>query len=231
MVHFELCCADIESVLLADQYGVGGIELCSQLSVGGNTPSLAFIKEARRLYKKELAVLIRLRSGNFCYSELEKKIMLDDIRIGIDNGVDTIVFGALNQDNSIDEKFIEQVIGVSSGSRLCFHKAIDDSQDILESLNVLMHYQIDRVLTSGGKSTALEGIDMLKKLQEQSESKIEIMAGGSINSSNVKEIIDNIKVNRIHAALRDLKFFNLYNIEKVDENELKKVRSLISILK
>ncbi len=217
MLHFELCCGDIESVQLARQYGVEGIELCSQLSVGGNTPSLAFIKEARRLYKKELAVLIRLRSGNFCYSELEKKIMLDDIRIGIDNGVDTIVFGALNQDNSIDEKFIEQVIGVSSGSRLCFHKAIDDSQDILESLNVLMHYQIDRVLTSGGKSTALEGIDMLKKLQEISEARIEIMAGGSIKPNQIQKIILDTGIKRIHAALRNI---NIFDKEIVDKNLL-----------
>ena len=217
MVHFELCCADIESVQLARQYGVEGIELCSQLSVGGITPSLAFIQETRRLYKNELAILIRLRSGNFCYSEIEKKIMLQDIRICIDQGVDTIVFGALNQDHSIDEKFIEQVIGVSHGIRLCFHKAIDSSQDIFESLKVLMRYQIDRVLTSGGKPTAVDGIDTLKKLQDLAELKIEIMAGGSIKPNQIQKIILETGVKRIHAAFRNL---NIFDKEIVDKNLL-----------
>lgn len=213
---------------MAEQYRVDGIELCSQLSVGGITPSLALIKESRRIFNKELAVLIRLRAGKFLYSELEKKIMLEDIRICIDHGVDTIVFGALQQDNSIDNTFIEQVIHVSKGARLCFHKAFDVSKNIFESLEILMQYQIDRILTSGGNTTAQEGMDNLKKLQECSESKIEIMAGGSINSLNVENIISNTGVKRIHAALRDQNLLKSNDLDKVDEQELNKIMHIIS---
>lgn len=220
MIRFELCCADIQSVVHAQEYKLDAIEFCTNLSVGGITPSIAGIKNARKIFNGELAILIRCRAGNFVYSALEKKIMLEDIQHAIDYGADTIVFGALNENNTIDEIFLQEVIDVSKGMLLCFHKAFDLTTDLQKSLDVLIKYQLDRVLSSGGKPTALEGINNLKLLSTQSKKKIEIMAGGSILSNHIHQIVKETGIKRIHAALSD-RFQK--DIEIVDKIELEKI--------
>ncbi|MCC6817079.1 MAG: copper homeostasis protein CutC [Saprospiraceae bacterium] len=229
MVTFELCCSNIHSVEVASIYNVDGIELCSNLSQGGITPSFSFIITARKIFNSELSLLIRARSGNFVYSGLEKKIMLDDIKVAADCGIDTLVFGSLNENKTLDEGFIEDVIAVSSGLKLCFHKAFDETDDIFHSLEILKNYQIDRLLTSGGKNTAIEACSVLNKLNEQSENKIEIMAGGSIRPENILPIIQTTGIRRIHAALRINDSFQIE--EQVNLDLLKESVRIISEVK
>ncbi|MEP7196445.1 MAG: copper homeostasis protein CutC [Saprospiraceae bacterium] len=202
-VSFELCCADIRAVQLAEEYKLDGIELCINLTHGGLTPSIELIKKARSIFSSELAVLFRIRKGNFYYSKIEKEIMLADMHTAINFGIDTIVFGALNEDLTIDQEFIKQVIDQSNGYKLCFHKAFDQTNSLIEALQVLQNHQIDRVLCSGGKGTAQEEKKNLKLLQDNSYHQIELMAGGKINPTNVNEILQATGVQRIHAALLD----------------------------
>jgi copper homeostasis protein len=48
-----------------------------------------------------------------------------------------------------------------------FHRAIDECNNIQEAMNDIVSLGFNRVLTSGGKSNALEGIKVLKSLQEE----------------------------------------------------------------
>lgn len=175
-----------------------------------------------------MAVLFRVRKGDFVYSDLEKEIMLADIDVAIQHGVDTIVFGALNSEYQIDENFIAQIVDRSYGHTLVFHKAIDALSDYKKSIDLLKKYQIDRILSSGLANTALEGRDTLEKMNEYSGGQIEIMAGGSIDSSNVQEIITCSKVKRIHAALLEKNTIQSKNgnPEIVHRKELEKLLQL-----
>lgn len=226
----ELCCADISSVQLAEKLKIPAIELCIDLACGGLTPSLSLVKLARKVYSGELAVLIRCRKGNFCYSELEKSIMLNDMQYVISLGADAIVFGALTPENNIDTSFLEQVINNTYGNALCFHKAFDHSQHLQDSLSILTEYEIDRVLTSGGYSTALEGINSLSALQQLSNHSIEIMAGGSIDATSVHTIVSSTGIQRIHAALLDEEInYNQYGSKELPSIE--RLELLIDSLK
>ncbi|MBK9717489.1 MAG: hypothetical protein IPO85_08245 [Saprospiraceae bacterium] len=111
-ILFELCAADIRSVEIAEHHAVDAIELCQDLFHGGITPSYAHIKCARKIFSKELAILIRPRLGHFVYNPLEKKLMLEDIRIAIDLGADALVVGALTDTNEIDVAFMEEIIAM-----------------------------------------------------------------------------------------------------------------------
>jgi len=184
-ILFELCAADINSVEIAEHQAVDAIELCQNLFHGGITPSYAHIKCARKIFSKELAILIRPRLGHFVYNPMEKQLMLEDIRMAIDLGADALVVGALTETNEIDVAFMEQIIANSKGITLCFHRAFDLVADPFHSLNQLMGLQIDRLLTSGQQKTAFEGQEMLKQYIVASEDKIVIMPGAGINTTNV----------------------------------------------
>ncbi|MBK9639864.1 MAG: hypothetical protein IPO72_00875 [Saprospiraceae bacterium] len=128
--------------------------------------------------------------------------MLDDVRKYVDLGVDAFVVGGLTAEGLIDEPFLEDIMTVSCGLNLCFHKAFDELTDQMKGLNTLIDFQWDRVLTSGGAANASLGIPQIKKLNDLSENKICVMPGGGIRSANVLEIIESTGCSRIHAALR-----------------------------
>lgn len=187
---------------MAAVHQLKAIELCTDLHCGGVTPSMGLVRFAREKFSGELAILIRTRPGDFVYSPSEKRIMLDDVRKYVDLGVDAFVVGGLTAEGLIDEPFLEDIMTVSCGLNLCFHKAFDELTDPMKGLNTLIDFQWDRVLTSGGAANASLGIPQLKKLIDLAENKICVMPGGGIRSTNVLEIIESTGCSRIHAALR-----------------------------
>lgn len=231
-VLFELCAADIRSVEIAEHHAVDAIELCQDLYHGGITPSYAHIICARKIFSKELAILIRPRLGDFAFNSIEKHIMLEDIRIAIDLGADALVVGALTETNEIDVTFMEQIIANSKGITLCFHRAFDVVSDPFHSLNQLMELQVDRLLTSGQHKTAWEGTEMLKQLVGASEDKIRIMPGCGIHTKNVQAIINDTGAQRVHASLKQKSLqhsstLSLGQEELVDEHELIEMMKLL----
>jgi len=58
------------------------------------------------------------------------------------------------------------------------------------------------VLTSGGRATASEGAETLKKLVAAASGKIVVMAGGGIREHNVAALIERTGVREIHSGLR-----------------------------
>ncbi|MDQ3141513.1 MAG: copper homeostasis protein CutC [Bacteroidota bacterium] len=197
-VELELCCSNIHSVELAKTHQFQGIELCSGLRNGGLTPSIALLKEARRIFQGELSVLIRPRPGNFVYNNIEKKIIYQDIKHSIEAGADTLVIGALTDAAEIDLNFLEQVVTISHGLKLCFHRAFDQCRDPLNALSILKKYKIDRLLTSGQKKTAFEGQELIKSLVQTIHKEIQIMAGGGIDPDGLINFIKHTGISRIH---------------------------------
>jgi copper homeostasis protein len=65
-----------------------------------------------------------------------------------------------------------------------FHRAFDWVENPLEELQKLIDLKVNRLLSSGQKPTAIEGISLLKELQNHSKDKIEIMPGGGITIEN-----------------------------------------------
>ena len=84
MTKIEICCDSISSLKKSVDMGVSRIELCSELSVGGLTPSYGFIKEALKFSKDiPIRVLIRPRAGDFHYNNFEIETMKNDIDVKI----------------------------------------------------------------------------------------------------------------------------------------------------
>ncbi len=229
MKQFELCFANIEDLDLVSKYQIKNMELCTALELGGLSPDLEMVRLAREKYDGELSVLIRPRPGNFVYSNTEKNYMLAQVKSLIEMEIDGIVVGALTKDYQVDVDFIKRLIDQSMGVKICFHRAIDSVEFPLIALDTLVSLQIDRVLSSGKKTNAIQGLQTLVEYSNHVGDKIEIMAGGGLKFKELEKIISTPEINRFHGSLSKLSpskdpMFGEYLT--VDENELKLVSEL-----
>lgn len=179
----EVCANSLESALNAQKAGADRIELCSELAVGGITPSYGLLKLIKEAIYIPVHVLIRPRSGDFTYSDLEFEIMMRDISLCVEMGFDGIVSGVLYNDFRLDAKRTELLVKATKNLNFTFHRAFDWVKEPMPTLRLLEDMGVHYVLTSGQKKTALKGMELLQELKEVS-SDIVVMPGSGINDKN-----------------------------------------------
>ena len=218
----EIACFNVESCLLAKEAGADRIELCANYSIGGITPNHHDILKAKQLLHIPLHVIIRPRGGDFVYSKEEIEIMKSDILFCKQHHISGIVFGILSQNKKIDKHINKELVELAGNMSKTFHRAIDECEDIKEAMNDLVLLGFNRVLSSGGKSNALEGIEVLKPLQEEYHKKIIIIPGGGIRSHNIVKIAKETRCIEFHsAAITD-------NSGLINTNEIKELKEKLN---
>ena len=195
---FEVCCNSVKSALAAQLAGAHRVELCGALSVGGLTPSYGEILLARELLQIKLHVLIRPRAGDFTYDMYELKSMLEDIELCRKAGVDGVVTGCLCNDGTVDVGTMNALMVAAEGMSVTFHRAFDLCSSPEQALEDIIGLGCERVLTSGLSSTAEQGMDQIRKLQQQAAGRISIMAGAGINEHNIQRIAASTNVTEFH---------------------------------
>lgn len=199
----EICCGGINDVQTAIQFPIDRIELNSALELGGLTPSFALLKAVKKMTNLPICCMARCRTGGFHYSEAEFKIILEDAKILLDNGADGIVFGFLNRDHTIDITRTKMMVDLihSYQKEAIFHKAFDET-DMLNAIKDLITLKVDRILTSGGKNypDITKGIPILKQLQQQYGSQIQILPGGGIRAHNVLTVLQQAGLQQVHMS-------------------------------
>lgn len=201
----EICCGSYEDALNADHGGAIRIELNSGLHLGGLTPSLGTLLLTKKNTLLKVIAMLRPRGAGFCYSEDEFLVMLEDAEILMSYGADGLAFGCLKQDGSIDiekNKAIIDIIKKYQGE-VVFHRAIDCVKDIDKSMKILIDLGVNRILTSGLQSKAIEGKDAIKELQEKYGKQIEILAGSGVNATNAKELMEYTGIQQVHSSCKD----------------------------
>ena len=164
MIETELCAYGIEACRAAARAGLTRVELCASPYEGGTTPSAAAIRQARRIGGVRLSVMIRPRGGDFLYTDEEFAQMLDDVRFARAEGADCVVAGLLTADGQIDEARTAALVVEADSMEVTFHRAFDMVRDQREALEALVRAGCRRVLTSGGRNTAEEGLGRLREL-------------------------------------------------------------------
>jgi copper homeostasis protein len=197
-ITVEICVSDVESAIAAEAGGADRVELCDNLSVGGTTPSVGAIAEACRWLSIPVHVLIRPRAGDFAYGERELAVMRRDIEAAKAIGAAGIVLGVLDDRGDIARDPTAALIALARPLSVTFHKAVDRVRDPFAALDTLIALGVDRVLTSGGRPTAVEGIDALRSLVERSAGRIAVMAGGRLAVDHLDDVIQASGVREIH---------------------------------
>lgn len=179
----EVCANSLQSALNAEKAGADRIELCSELAVGGITPSYGLLKAVSEKISIPVRVLIRPRSGDFTYSDDEFEIMKSDIKLCSEMGIEGIAIGMLHANFDFDESRFRELEEMNHGLKTTFHRAFDWVPDPFLGLEWLERMGVDAILTSGQHKTAQEGIELLSKLQKKALH-CTIMPGSGINVSN-----------------------------------------------
>jgi copper homeostasis protein len=182
----EVCANSFESAVNAEKAGTDRIELCSELAVGGVTPSYGLLKAVRKALDIPVHVLIRPRGADFSYSDAEFGIMKEDVLLCQEIGIDGIVSGVLHPDFTLDVERTQTLIEASGNMKFTFHRAFDWVLDPLEVFSQLDAMGADYVLSSGQRFSAPEGLALLSELN-RNDAKCAIMPGGGINIGNVKQ--------------------------------------------
>lgn len=198
----EIASADFATTKSAVDGGADRIELCADLYQGGTTPSYGAILKCREAFDVELFPIIRPRGGDFLYSDEEFAIMLQEIRLCKEVGCDGVVIGLLNSDGSIDLKRTTHLVKKAFPMEVTFHRAFDRCKDPFAALEELIEAGCQRILTSGQKPTAPEGVDLIAELVKAANERIVIMPGSGVRKENIKMLAKKTGAAEFHASLR-----------------------------
>jgi copper homeostasis protein len=179
-ILIEVCVDSVASAVAAERGGAKRIELCGDLIEGGITPSAGMIELVRARVSIALQVMIRPRGGDFYYTDDEFEIMQRDIENARKLGADGVVFGILNADGTVDTQRCQRLVALAQPLNVTFHRAFDMTADLFRALEDVFDTGANRILTSGGQPTALEGLPPIAGLVKAAKGRIAIMPGGGV---------------------------------------------------
>ncbi|MCF8244378.1 MAG: copper homeostasis protein CutC [Saprospiraceae bacterium] len=195
----EACVETLHDAIRAEHCGANRIELCGDLSVGGVTPSEELTLACLQGLKIPIMAMVRPRGGDFVYTDTEIEAMKNDIQYFKSVGVAGVVFGILDENGGVDIARTRELSELAKPLLVTFHKAIDDTPDPVVAIEHLTQIpDIQRVLTSGGKSTAMEGSEILRKMRAVAEGKIKIIAAGKVTKENLMQVHTAVRTTEYH---------------------------------
>jgi copper homeostasis protein len=245
-ITLEICAGSVASCIAAAAGGAQRIELCDNLLEGGTTPSYATIALAREKVKIDLYPIIRPRGGDFLYDELEFAIMQKDVLLCKELGCNGVVIGLLTADGKVDLPRTKQLVELAWPMGVTFHRAFDMTADPLQAMEDIITAGCERILTSGQRNTATEGIPLLKTLVEKADGRIAIMVGSGVRANNIATLVTDTGATEFHTSAKayvesGMQYRNPnvsmggipgvpeYGISLTQESEVKKIRELAEL--
>ena len=198
----EIATTDFTTTKSAVEGGADRIELCAALSDGGTTPSYGTIKKCREHFAVPIFPIIRPRGGDFLYSEEEFELMMADVAVCKELLCEGIVTGLLMQNGYIDVSRTARLVEAAYPMEVTFHRAFDRCADPFAALEELIEIGCQRILTSGQKPSAPEGIDLIETLIKTAADRIIIMPGSGVRKDNIRELRNRSGAVEFHSSLR-----------------------------
>ena len=171
------------------------------MDLDGLTPNDELIVAAREATDLELLIMVRPQPGDFQVDDELLKTMCVQIERATAMGADGVVCGCLLPNYEIDRDRLRTLVAAVDGLPLTFHRAFDQTPDLLLACEQLIECGVSRVLTSGGAATAMAGSDMLKELVSITAGRLDVVVGGSVRLANIAELKQATGADQFHSAL------------------------------
>ena len=202
MIDVEICTPSRLSAVAAKEGGAKRIELCSNLEVGGLTPTDEDIVYCVQTLGLRTHVLVRPRAGNFLYTADEMAEIERTVMRCRQLGAAAVVVGFLTPDGKVDLGLTRRIVQLAAPMEVTFHRAFDEAlQDPIEALQAVMEAGCHRLLTSGQAPTAPQGAAVIKRLVDHS-SCLKILAGSGVTPDNVRQLIASTGVTEVHGSCK-----------------------------
>jgi copper homeostasis protein len=215
----EVCAFNIQSCFIAQSAGAARIEFCADPLQGGTTPSSGAIRYALAHIDIPVFPMIRPRGGDFIYDSHELDIMKKDVLYCRDIGCQGIATGLQLPDRSIDIENLKRITEWAYPMEVTCHKAFDATTDPFTALEDVINAGCTRILTSGLAKTAMDGTEVLSKLVAAAGSRIIVMPGGGVRSSNIKQLVAATGAGEYHSSC----ITNRATIFTADEGEVRAI--------
>jgi copper homeostasis protein len=200
-ITLEVCVDNVAGLAAALAGGADRVELCSALDIGGLTPTSGLLRAASGSPVPVVA-MIRPRGGDFCFSDAETDLMLHEIDAVAAAGLQGVVLGASLPDGQLDPRTLARLIrhAQDHGLRCALHRAVDLCPDLALATALAIELGFERILTSGGATSAPAGLDGLQRCFDAAAGRIAIMPGAGINADNVQLLRDRLPLTDVHAS-------------------------------
>src|SRR5699024_10541551 len=230
IVLIEVIVQNDEEAIEAEKLGADRLELVAAIQEGGLTPSYGTIKQVLHSVRIPVSIMIRPHSYHYVYNQTDLQIILEDIYQVLELGGNQIVFGALNEDGTVNETMVEHILSISPDLRMTFHRAFDEVLSLTDAYKTLTNYkeQVTYILTSGGKSSCVAGSKKLQQLVkiEQLLQGPNIMPGAGLNAKNINDITQKVQATYYHRrrAVRKNETFS----QPIDSSRMKQLVNLLN---
>jgi copper homeostasis protein len=197
-IVLEAVIDSVEAAIAAEAAGADRLELCTAFELGGLSPSAGLMDAVRAAVRIPVYALLRPRGGDFVFSAAELAVTLREIAYARTSGMDGVVIGALDAQGLPVMDWLRACKAAAGDMALTFHRAFDRVAAPSEVLEMLIQVGCDRVLTSGGAASALQGLDQLHALQQQAAGRIGILPGAGISPANALHIATTLGTSELH---------------------------------
>ena len=196
----EVISCSVEDAIQAERGGAGRLEIVSHLEAGGLTPSLTLVRDI--LAAVSIPVRVMLRENDAFETRSNDEVArlcafageLSQLR------VEGIVLGFLRE-GLVDGEAISQILAGAKNLKATFHHAFDAGDDQLQMITRLKEFpQIDRILTRGSAKSLTLQISNLIAYEAAAQPQIQILAGGGLDASRIRELTDTTPVQEFHVG-------------------------------
>jgi len=212
--------------MAAERGGAHRIELCSNARDGGTTPSVELMRATRERLQIPIFAMIRPRGGNFAYCADEFETMERQIETAKTLGMEGFVLGLMDAQRQVDVERTRHLVEAARPLPVTYHRAFDECRDLRKSLEDVIRTGAARLLTSGGKQTAPEALELLGDLVRIAGDQLIVMPGSGIHAGNIREVAQKTGAREYHAGLSSVVANPAGNIG-VFEEEVRKLSAAL----
>ena len=193
-MQLEIAVIDLQGVAIALEEGADRVELCTNLEVGGLTPSEGLISQALERAGSGVGVhpLIRPRPGDFAYTDDEVNLLVMQASSAVRQGAPGLIFGALTESGEIDGATVARVSDITRAinpeTELTFHRAFDKTACKRSAMEDLIGHRLDRVMSAGNPSGAGINLEGIRGLVKDSGRRLQVMAGGGLRIGDISAL-------------------------------------------
>ena len=199
MTLVEACVTSVDEAVASVAAGADRIELCSDLAVGGLTPSDGLLAGVRARVEVPMMVMLRPRAGAHRFSKAEIAAMCARAAELVRGGADGLVLGVLDAGGGIAEEALRLLMDSAGGTPVTFHRAFDETPDPLRALECLAEAGMARILTGGGEGSAWQGRAMLRALVGRAGDRLTLLGGGGVRADHVVRLVGETGLAEVHA--------------------------------
>src|SRR5262249_7629936 len=131
----------------------------------------------------------------------ELAAMRESIALAREMRMDGVVLGVLTKTRQVDVMRTRELVQEANGLEVTFHMAIDETPDLLEAVENVVKTGAGRILSSGGKQSAFEGMEAIAAMMTNALGRVVILPGAGITVANVGEIVRRTGAREVHAGL------------------------------